>query len=274
MFSVGLLYSCRDFLRLNFEAGMSPDEFKQYFQRFKYSTADNILLVSFKCAWIKLTKDGTIRLTDRGREISNNEYKGALLIQLEDLILSFNPAWSSILQKGRTEAKNFLPLEVRQCFDEAGLFENITDELIRIWDNLSLASRNYTQKKKTEIGRIGEKLSFDFEHNRTGQTPIWQSFESNLSGFDLLSVKNASTSEKLQIEVKSSTAPLVYAKLHLSRNEWDTAINSLNYIFHLWLIGTQNELFSISVQKMAEHIPKDSNKGRWELVEVPFKSFM
>jgi hypothetical protein len=274
MFSVGLLYSCRDFLKLNLETGMTPDGFKRYFQKFKYSTSENILGVSLKCGWVSITQEGTMKLTERGKHISFQEYKEALLFQIEDLILNFNPTWSAILQKGRTEARNFLPSDVRQCFSEAGLFEEINDELIHIWDRLALASRNYTQKRLTEIGRIGEKLSYDFELQRTGKKPIWQSIESNLSGFDLLSVQNAETNEKLQIEVKATTSTYEYAKLHLSRLEWETAVNSLNYIFHLWLLGTYNDLHSISVKKMEENIPLDCNDGQWESVKIPFKALI
>ena len=112
MFTVGLLYSTRDFLKLNSDAGMTPEQFKLYFKSFKYSTADNILKVSFKCGWTNLTQQGQIELTKRGIEISNFDYKPALLLQLEDLILNFNPTWASLLLKGRIEAKKFF---ARRC---------------------------------------------------------------------------------------------------------------------------------------------------------------
>lgn len=107
MFSVGLLYSARDFLQLIPVTGMTPSEFKLHFKTFKYSKADQILEVSFKCGWSKLTQSGQIELSERGNEISNFEYQPALLLQLEDMIANFNPVWASILPKGRTEAKKF-----------------------------------------------------------------------------------------------------------------------------------------------------------------------
>ena len=271
MFSVGLLYSTRDFLNLSLNSGMSPEEFKRYFAIYKYSTADKILQVSFKCGWSKLTKEGNIELTERGIEISNFDYKSALFLQLEDLILNYNPNWASLLLKGRTDAKNFLPEEVLQCFKECGLFGNLTDDLIKFWDKLTLAYRNYTNQRMTEIGRSGEKLSFDFEKKRTGKEPIWQAIESNNAGFDLLSVLNNDDPKMLKIEVKTTTSNLEYAKIHVTKNEWETALASINYIFHLWHIDTSPKLYNVSVDKMNKHVSINQGEGIWESVEIPFK---
>lgn len=123
----------------------------------------------------------------------------------------------------------------------------------------------------TEIGRTGEKLSYEFEKDRTGQYPIWQSVESNLSGFDLLSIVEKSNAKKLRIEVKATTSNLNYAKVHLSKNEWETALASINYIFHLWHINDTPKLYTTSVEEMNNHIPIDSGEGNWESVEIPFK---
>jgi hypothetical protein len=76
----------------------------------------------------------------------------------------------------------------------------------------------------TEIGRSGEKMSFDHEWKRTGLKPIWQAVESNLAGFDILSVTDSINNAKLQIEVKATTSEINYAKVHITRNEWETAI--------------------------------------------------
>lgn len=272
MFSVGLLYSVRDFLRLNSISGMKPETFESYFKSFKYSTADKILTVSFKCGWAKVNQQGLIELTERGQNISASEYEAALLIQLEDLILNFNPTWASLLIKGRTEAKNFLPPDALQCFKECGLFGELTDELIKFWDKLSLAYRNYSQTRMTEIGRTGEKLSFDYELTRTGKSPLWQAVESNLAGFDLLSIVDTTNSQKLKIEVKTTTSSIPFAKFHITKNEWDTALASINYVFHLWHIEKTPILYTVSINKINEHIPTDKGDGDWELVEIPFES--
>ncbi|MBN8651421.1 MAG: DUF3883 domain-containing protein [Cytophagales bacterium] len=166
---------------------------------------------------VGLTQSGQIELSARGKEIITFGYQQALLLQLEDLILNFNPVWASILLRGRTEAKNFLPPDALQCFKECGLFGKLTDDIVKFWDKLTLAYRNYTQKKLTEIGRIGEKLSFDYEKTRTGFEPVWQAVESNIAGYDLLSILSSDNSAKLQIEVKSTN---ILVKLcYTSHNE-------------------------------------------------------
>jgi hypothetical protein len=274
MFSVGLLYSSHDFLRLIPDVGMTPSHFKNHFHTFKYTTAEKILDVSFKCGWSKLTKEGVITLSERGKQIALVEYKPALLYQLEDLILNFNPVWGSLLSKGRSEAKNFLPAEVAQCFKECGLFDALTDDLIHFWDKMALAYRNYSQKRMTEIGRVGEKLTFEYEWKRTGRKPIWQAVESNLAGFDILSSIDSSTSTKLQIEVKATTSEIRYAKIHITRNEWETAQNSLNYLFHIWHLSSDNQLFVLSVSDIQMHIPTDNLAGEWEIVEIPCRSLI
>lgn len=272
MFSVGLLYSSRDFLKLNAVSGMTPEIFEIYFKSYKYSTADKILRVSFKCGWAKVNHNGHIELTERGQEISNFDYQSALLLQLEDLILNFNPTWASVLVKGRTEAKNFLPPDALQCFKECGLFGQLTDDLIYFWDKLSLAYRNYSQKRMTEIGRAGEKLSFDREQERTGKIPLWQAIESNLAGFDLLSIIDKDNLQKLKIEVKATTSNMEYAKFHITKNEWNTALASINYIFHLWDINSTPKLYVVTIKRISEHIPSDKGDGDWESVEIPFQA--
>ncbi len=270
MFSVSLLYASRDFLNLILEAGFTPEEFKLHFERFRYTSPDKILELTFKCGWAKISPEGVVSITSRGLSIVSLTYENALLLQLEDMILIYNPTWASLLPKGRLEAKSFLPNEVKQCFKEAGLFGDVTDEIVSFWDNLSNAYRNYTQKRKTEIGREGEKLSYEYEFKRTGCLPHWQSIESNLAGFDLLSVDNAGERRKLQIEVKASTSKLDYAVLHITKHEWQTAKLSLNYIFHLWLIDDSPKLFIIGVDDVEKHVPSDKGNGSWETVAIPF----
>ncbi len=271
MFSVGLLYSTLDFLKLIPSSGLTQDVFKNHFQFFKYSTSDKILEVSFKCGWSKLTQFGEIELTQRGAELSQMDYRSALVHQLEDMILSFNPVWASVILRGRTEAKNFLPPDAHQCFKESGLFEKLNDNIVMIWDRLAMAYRSYTNKKLLEIGREGERLSILHERDRTGSEPIWQALESNNSGFDLLSIVSRGNTKRLKIEVKSTSSDANYAKFHLSRNEWQTAVNSEHYVFHLWSLNGETPLLKcISVSDVMKHMPTNQGNGRWESVEIPF----
>ncbi len=152
------------------------------------------------------------------------------------------------------------------------MWGNITDDLIKFWDKLSLAYRNYSNQKYLEIGRMGEKLSIEYEKKRTGFDPIWQSIESNLSGFDILSVLDNQNKQRLKIEVKATTNNLKYAKFHLTKNEWDTANASLFYEFHLWHISEIPKLYTVNIENIEKHIPIEKGNGRWESVEISYDS--
>lgn len=274
MFSVGHLYSTHDFLKFLKDSEVSPENFKISFNKFKYSYPEKILDLSFKCGWILMDRIGNIKLSNNGLNIAKLNYKEALFSQLCDMINVYNPTWASVIPKGREESKHFLPPEVYQCFYEAGLFGTFDDSLIQMWDSLALAYRNFNQKKLLDIGRKGEKLSFDYERQRTKINPIWQSLESNISGFDILSVVSEREEEKLRIEVKSTESKLDYAHLYITQNEWDTALSSKHYIFHLWLLNPSPKLFIIEKEIVEVHIPRNNNEGCWKNVMIPFKSLI
>ena len=98
--------------------------------------------------------------------------------------------------------------------------------------------------------------------------------ESNLAGYDILSVVDKSNSKKLKIEVKASTSNLEYAKIHITKNEWLTAQNSINYIFHLWHIDETSKLYIIDANIVNKNIPNNKGDGEWETVEIPFKALI
>ncbi|WP_207435388.1 DUF3883 domain-containing protein [Sabulibacter ruber] len=274
MFSVSVIYSTRDFLNFLLESHITPERFEQTFKKYRYSNPEKILQVAFKCNWISLDGVGTLSLSKRGNEIAVLEYRDAILLQLEDMILNFNPTWASLLPKGREEAKQFLPEDVFQCFKEAGLFGVLNDNLIKYWDRISIAYRSYSNQKMLEIGRKGERLSLEYERQRTNAAPLWQSLESNLSGFDILSVVDRSCSDKLSIEVKSTTSKLEYATFYISKNEWETAENTKNYLFHLWVLEPTPNLFIISKDAMSQHIPQNNGNGTWQSVNISFKAVL
>lgn len=112
---------------------------------------------------------------------------------------------------------------------------------------------------------------------RTGCKPDWCSIESNLSGYDILSLRSATNDEHILIEVKTSTEELANARCIVSRHEWTLAQCSNNisrYFFYLWNIVRGKKLLAIvSVQDMSQHIPVDNMDGQWEYVSVPFRAF-
>ncbi len=271
MFSVSVIYSTKDFLSQVNSSSLTPQIFESAFRRFSYSEPEKILELSFSCGWIKLKPSGEIVLTSRGEEINCLDYLESLVLQLEDMIFCYNPEWAALLPKGREETKHFLPQNVLQCFKEAKLFGEINERIIGIWDKFSIAYRKYHQQKLLEIGRQGEYLSLQYEQERTGTKPMWQSIESNLSGYDILSVIERESSTKIKIEVKSTSSQIDYATFYLSKNEWETAELSQNYIFHLWEL-TNKKLYVVNKEIIGGHVPSDSGFGDWREVRIPFKN--
>lgn len=270
MFSVSTIYSARDFLILVKDNQLLTSEFLNSFKNYKYDSSVKILQLVTECGWVHLEIDGKISLSEKGEGIAALDYKSALTRQLEDMILIYNPSWASFLPKGRDETIRFLPDGPKQCFKEAGFTGDLSDQLIDIWDRLALAYRNYSNQLLLKTGRTGERLSIKHEIERTGKKPKWQSLESNLSGYDLLSVVDSNDSSPLLIEVKSSIAKLEYAQFHISRNEWKVAKTSENYTLHLWLIADQNQHFTVPIENLSKHIPNNNGAGEWESVIVPF----
>ena len=273
MFSVGVIYSTKNFLDHIQETSLTPKEFEDSFAIFNYSDPEKVLELSFHCRWVFISPKGIIQLTDRGNEIVSFDLSEALFLQLEDMIYTFNPQWASLLPKGREETKNFLPKNVLQCFNDANLFGTINDNIIKCWDRLALAYRNYNHQKLLESGRDGEKLSVLYEEKRTKTKPLWQSIESNLSGFDILSKVDENDLNPLRIEVKSTVSKMKYASFHISKNEWKVSQVSDNYIFHLW--DLKNKTLYITQKSIIEpHIPNDNGNGDWREVKIPFKDIV
>lgn len=273
-FSVNTIYSAKDFLSLVSSTDMTTDNFLSSFKKYKYDLATNVLKLVTECGWVNVEANGQIMLTKRGQKLNSLKYKSALAYQLEDMILIYNPEWGSFLPKGRSETIRFLPEEPKQCFKEAGFLGEFNSDLVGIWDRLALAYRNYGNELKLKTGRTGEELTIEYEYKRTGNKPVWQSVESNLSGFDIVSVIERGKKEKLLIEVKSSTSKRAYAKLFISKNEWRTALLSKNYKFYLWLLGETPKLFIVDVATVACHIADNKGDGEWESISIPFSALI
>ena len=62
---------------------------------------------------------------------------------------------------------------------------------------------------------------------------------------------------------------------HLSRNEWERALETENHAFHLWAMypNRNPSLAVISPQDMQSHVPIDQGMGSWESVEISFETF-
>lgn len=271
MFSVGILYSVQTFLKFINETSIKATEFSSLFKRFEATSAQLVLEVADGCNWIKLDLEGNIRLSEQGNEILFQEnMRNALRVQLKHLIEEFEPSWSYLIHKGRKEAFQYFPSDVKQCFKEAELINSFDPDVIKWWDILASIARGKQQDTQLEIGRTGEELSLEYERNRTGKDPVWQSIESNLSGFDILSCVSSTDMAPLRIEVKATTISSNSFTFYLSRNEWNVAETSQQYQFHLWVLGNEPELFIMDKSDVSSHIPSNQGYGIWGNVKITF----
>lgn len=271
MFSVGVLYSAKEFLELLTTIPNIEMDFPNLFHSFSVASSKAILEISQKCEWVRLDHLGHLVLTEKGKKIvQERKPELALRIQLGHLIESYLPTWIPVLSRGREEAKKYLPMDVVQCFSEAELFNHPNDSIIKWWDTYSKISRRIGKDNKLEIGRIGEKLSIEYERKRTKREPKWQGFETNFAGYDILSVVSESDSSPLRIEVKSSNSTLETAFFHLSENEWNVGITSENYLFHLWVFKPNPTLSILKIENVKGHVPNNNGNGHWESVMIPF----
>ncbi|MFQ6321491.1 DUF3883 domain-containing protein [Bacillus halotolerans] len=268
-FSVGILYSVQKFLRFVSQTPLKSTEFSTTFHRFGATSSSLLLEVAERCNWIKLDFEGNIHISESGQKILiQASMRDALRVQLMDIIYEYRPSWSYLIHKGRKEAFQYFPSHVKQCFKEAELTDSYDHTVIEWWDILALIARGKQQDSQLEIGRAGEELSLEYERNRTGKNPVWQSIESNLSGFDILSCISSSDPAPLRIEVKATTTSSDSFTFYLTRNEWNVAETSQYYQFHLWFLGKEPELFIIDKSDISLHIPLNQGCGIWKNVKI------
>ena len=242
---------------------------------FFISPASDVINLSHKCNWIEVNQRGHFSISNKGKELlSILDYEGRLRYQLKDIIISFQPTWCKALSYGRKEFRRYVSRDITQCFNESGLFHiDPSDMIVQWWDELMIISRSFRSAELIKSGRQGERLTLNYEKDRTGINPKWQSLESNFSGYDILSVISLNDTTPLQIEVKTSTLRLRDAKLHLSFNEWENAQIARAYKFHLWIINNVIQMAIIGIEDILLHIPTNNGKGSWESVEIPMIEF-
>jgi hypothetical protein len=274
MLSIAALYSAQRFLALVKRApslGTSP---MGSFRLFSLAPANDVLAICQECQWVRLNTSGKLEITDRGEDVLRQSHSElALRVQLGHLIETQRPAWLPLLGRGREEARKYLPPDFEQCMRESGLFSGASDDVVKWWDQYSKMSRRLDTDDRVEVGRVGEKLSLEHERQRTKREPIWRGFESNLAGFDILSVVAEDDPAPLRIEVKTSNSRPADAMFYVSRNEWAVAKASGSYLFHLWSLRPSSRLLTITFAQVRQHIPLNRGTGGWQNVSVPYSAF-
>lgn len=225
-------------------------------------------------AWLCINETGQLRLSAGGLKVYNADgYEAALRRILLHYVETQKPDWLQNAVYGRSRVLNFCPVGVRQVFVEAGLTGAPNDEVVEFWDWLAGIARGLQKDHLLNIGRAGERLTLIHEEARTGVKPRWVAVDSNQDGYDVLSVKAADDGAFLSIEVKASRGG-IGALLHLTRHEWEIALDRPLHIFHLWdLSCAPPRLAIVGMDELSPHIPADAGSGCWKDVEVPFRAF-
>lgn len=208
-----------------------------------------------------------------GYEINNQTWQDIIM----DHIINVNPIWESRIPAGRKEAYLMMPGDVQRCFNAAGLmYQPASEDVIHWWYVAAERIRMKHNMEKDEIGREGEMYTLTYEKKRTGHDAYWESFETNLVGYDIISVKDKRCEDQLLIEVKSSKQDLDHAEMFVSRNEWETACRKIEgtyYMFYLWLLNGKVRLCKLLPKDIAPHIPIEDGAGKWEQISIPFREF-
>ncbi len=149
----------------------------------------DIIEFAVALGWVVSDADGKARLSQSGSQflaqrLTPSRFRQCLL----DYVSILKPPWAQLAWRGREETLRLLAPEVRQCFAEAGLDRSLEVDVVDWWDALAVRARGLVSSLLNQIGRRGERMSLEFEHSRTKRAPRWHSVESNLSGYDILSV--------------------------------------------------------------------------------------
>lgn len=273
--SPGLLHSSFKLLEMISKRTHQLSVLASSLPRIEILPAVDVVNFAMGIGWVGSDHEGKAAMTALGAAVhklldSRDRFRQALL----DYIGIVRPTWAQLTPRGRQETLSVLSPEIWQCFAEAELVVSYSGDVVAWWDALAARARGQSSEILLETGRKGERLSFRYEEWRTGEEPKWQSFESNLAGYDLLSVVGPHDRQLLQIEVKATEASVANGFFHITLNEWETSLLANCYVFHLWSLGQDIPLLAtVSKEEIAQHIPANRAKGRWELVKIPFATF-
>lgn len=274
-FSPGLALGCFELLEMAARRDIHVSRITSDFSMIGVMPAAAVLNLAQTLRWIHTGDNGLAIISVEGNRIlGSTGYESRIRQALLDYIDVIRPPWVQNATFGRAKVIAFAGRDISQVFVEAGLADGTGSDVVDFWDELAARARGQKGVRLNAIGREGERLSIKYETTRTDSTPRWISIDSNADGYDILSVAGKTDSRLLSIEVKTTSVGLA-GYFHLSANEWERALTSDLHSFHLWNIsGARRSLAILSKDDVEPHIPNDQGDGRWETVEIPFRSFI
>lgn len=274
-FSPGLAQGCFDLLGIVNRQKLSFVDIHSSFSYLGSIPTAKVLETAQALNWLQADSLGIAELSPTGSRLySIAGYEAQLRQALLDYIDIERPSWIQNASFGRSRVLSFAGSQVAQVFSEAGLADGTDKAVVAFWDALAARARGQRDDKLNQIGRVGERLTIQFETERTGRTPMWIAIDNNADGYDVLSVVSATDHKQLTIEVKTSTQG-TFGFAMLTRNEWEMALESDAHVFHLWNLRdiATPKLAIVSNQNILDHLPHDQGMGSWDCTKIPFAAF-
>ena len=156
--SVGTLYAIQDLFDHLEQHLIAKDEFLAGFSKYGTSTALDVYDTASELSWICTADSGQLVLTLIGKDANQGiDRPSKLRCQLAKIIEANHPTWAALLPKGRKEAVAGFPEEIRQCFDEALLLGEISEEVVSWWAQSSSVMRAIAQRMRVATGVCAAK---------------------------------------------------------------------------------------------------------------------
>ena len=273
--SPGLAQSAFELVAIVHQRVVSVGDARHSLGRLASFSASEALDVAEALEWVVADAAGFLQVTDTGRGLHGEpDYVCKLRRAIKDYVRVVRPPWLASASFGRARVLRFLNRQLQQVFSEAGLASDTDSAAVAFWDDLAHAARNDVAGTRMETGRLGERLTVQFEQHRTNRCPRWIAIDNSSAGYDVLSVYGETDEAPLLIEVKTSSAS-DSAIGHITRNEWTVAEEAERFVFHFWLLADDAppSLACLDVAALSGHVPTDSGHGQWESVAIPFECF-
>lgn len=273
--SPGLVQGCFELLAITIRQQLTFREIKNSFAYLGSLPTQKVVATAQALNWLRVSEDGYAQHTPWGaRLFAASGYEAQLRQALLDYIDIEHPSWVQNASFGRSRVLSFAGNQIAQVFVEAGLADGSGETVVAFWDALAARARGQRDDRLTQIGRLGERLTIDYEEQRTGRRPTWIAIDNNADGYDVLSVVGREDTKQLTIEVKTSTQGYAGFAV-LTRNEWEMAMESECHAFHFWNLREPStpELAVVSSDTVLEHMPQDQGMGQWGCTKISFSVF-